>query len=100
MKPSLIVPSCRNTFCRNVVLSILCTSLLWLSGCSRHVTHIPDSSETIANWQLARNYHGQGRLELARQYYVLALASARSPEVQVALQREIDAADRMLQAMR
>lgn len=95
MKRSSVSP-----FCSKVLLGVLCAGLMWLGGCARHVTHIPDSAETIANWQIARNYHGQGRLELARQYYVLALASARSPEVQAALQREIEAADRMLQAMR
>lgn len=57
-------------------------------------------SPTHSNWQTARNYQAEGRHELARQYFVVALASAKTPEEQTALKQEIEAADRMIQAFR
>ena len=69
------------------------------AGCTR-VTSMPESSQTLAHWQQARNYQARGRYELAKQYYQLALAGSVSSESQAALQREIDAADRMLQTFR
>lgn len=57
-------------------------------------------SPTHNNWQAARQFQAQGRHELARQYYVAALASARTPEQQEALKRDIEATDRIIHSFR
>lgn len=79
---------------------LLFVLMLFCSGCAQRLTTIPDSAEAMANWQTARNFQAQGRYELARQYYVVALAASRSPETQTVLKRELDATERMIQALR
>lgn len=93
------VQSKLGVLCKLACMAAL-SSLACVAGCAAHVTHMPEASETVANWQAARNFQAQGRYELARQYYVVALATARSPETQTTLKREIEATDRMLQAFR
>lgn len=83
-----------------VLIGLTLAAALTGWGCGTHVTSIPESSQTMASWQQARNYQAQGRYELAKQYYQIALAGARSIESQTALEREIEAADRMLQTLR
>lgn len=81
------------------VLALLLLALL-AGGCAQRLTTIPDSAEAMANWQTARNFQAQGRFELSRQYYVIALAASRSPESQTVLKRELEVVERMIQAMR
>ena len=83
---------------RTLLITLLFAALLM--GCTKHVTSLPESSQTIAAWRDARDYQAAGRYELAKQYFQVALASARTPDSQAALQREIEAADRVLQTMR
>ena len=80
---------------------LLCVAILLagLLGCAR-VTSTPESSDTLARWQEARNYQAQGRYELAKQYYQIALAGARTPASQLTLKREIEAVNRMLDTLR
>ncbi len=80
-------------------LLLLCLALPLMHGCTR-VAVTPEAEETIFNWTQARDYQAQGRYELARQYYLVALAAARTPETQQTLQRELDSVDRMIEAMR
>ena len=70
-----------------------------LAGCVRF-TAVPETGSTLSDWVIARGYQSQGRYEMARQYYVLALANARTPDSQVALRQEIEAVERQIQAMR
>lgn len=79
------------------VLFVIC--FIWVAGCTK-VAIIPESGETLTNWSLAHEYQAQGRYELARQHFVLALASSRTTDSQATLQRELDALERMIQAMR
>lgn len=83
---------------RGLLFSI-CVFILVSIGCTK-IMHVPESSETLTNWHLAREYQRQQRYELAKQYYLLALAGAREPQSQQALQIEIKAVDRMIEAMR
>jgi hypothetical protein len=70
-----------------------------LAGCAEY-TGVPETGSTLSNWTLARHYQAQGRYEMSRQYYVLALADARTPDSQVALRQEIEAIERQIQTMR
>ncbi len=78
---------------------LLCCGLFFVSACTK-IAVIPEAEETVYNWSQARDYQAQGRYELARQHYLLALAAARTAESQQTLQRELDSVDRMLEAMR
>lgn len=80
---------------------IICiiTGLL-LPGCGSDTLVIRESEDSIANWSLARDYQAQGRYELARQHYLLALASSRTAQTQSTLQRELDSLDRKIAAKR
>ncbi|MEG2005092.1 MAG: hypothetical protein RR014_03555 [Bilophila sp.] len=80
-------------------LALCVACCIWIAGCTS-IAVIPESGETITNWSLARDYQAQGRYELARQHFLLALASSRTTDSQTTLQREMDALDRMIQAMR
>lgn len=80
-------------------LFVFCCGLLLGTGCTK-IAVSPESEVMISNWTLAREYQDQGRFELAKEHYLLALASARTQEVQQTLQREIHVVDRMLDAMR
>ncbi|AGC49613.1 hypothetical protein BW722_01105 [Lawsonia intracellularis] len=82
------------------LLFLLCICIITINvGCTK-IMYVPESSETLHNWHLAREYQRQQRYELARQYYILALAGAREPQSQKTLQLEIKAVDRMIEAMR
>ena len=59
-----------------------------------------DTRTTEHNWKLARSYERQMRYELARQHYLLALASCRSESVQAQLRRELESIDLQIRTMR
>jgi len=59
-----------------------------------------DTKATEHNWKLARSYERQMRLELARQHYLLALASCRTEANQLQLRRELDSIDLQIRTMR
>jgi hypothetical protein len=61
---------------------------------------VTETGATLSNWTIARGYQAQRRFEIARQYFVLALANARTPESQAALRQEIEAVERQIQVMR
>jgi hypothetical protein len=89
---------------RSIFLMLLCFVLVGflatcLAGCARY-TAVPETGSTLSNWAIARGYQSQGRWEMARQYYVLAMADARTPDSQVALKQEIEAVERQIQTMR
>ncbi|MDR2727373.1 MAG: hypothetical protein LBC10_05215 [Deltaproteobacteria bacterium] len=85
---------------RTVLIFLLC---LALAGCAKYTakyTTVPETGSTLSTWSIARGYQAQGRFEMARQYFVLALANARTPDSQTALRQEIEAVERQIQAMR
>jgi hypothetical protein len=85
---------------RRIFLMLPCLVLtLVLTGCAKY-TAVTETGSTLSNWTIARHYQAQGRYEIARQYYVLAIADARTPDSQVALRQEIEAIERQIQAMR
>ena len=81
---------------RILILALVCLCC----GCGTRYTAVPETSSTLRNWSIAREYQAAHRFEMARQYYVLALADARTPDSQWALRQEIEAVERQIQAMR
>lgn len=84
---------------RYSIIIIVCYIYLLTLSCTKTMT-ISESSETLNNWRIAREYQRQERYELARQYYLLALAGAREAQSQQALQLELKVIDRMIETMR
>ena len=84
-------------------------ALLWGFACpqpsqaadaSRAFDRLSDTRATRYNWKLARDYERQMRYELARQHYLLALASCRTEPTQTQLRRELESVDLQIRTMR
>ena len=80
-----------------------------LAGCSRKYhpdgTPLPDteprdSAATTSHWQKARAYQSNMRYELARQEYLLALATCRTDQTKNRLQRELQIVEMQLRTLR
>ncbi len=56
--------------------------------------------ETIEHWELATKYKGDRRYELARQHYLLALATCNTTELRDTLQRELQIIDLQIRTLR
>lgn len=59
-----------------------------------------DTAATTKHWNTARGYQREQRFELARQHYLLALATCRTEETRDRLQRELQIVDLQLRSMR
>lgn len=59
-----------------------------------------DSAETTRLWNTARKYKGQMRYEMARQHYLLALATCRSDETVQRIQRELQIVELQIRSLR
>jgi hypothetical protein len=70
------------------------------AGANAAFDRIADTKATTHNWKLARDYERQMRYELARQHYLLALASCRSESTQTQLRRELESVDLQIRTMR
>ena len=70
------------------------------AGASAAFDSLADTRVTMHNWKLARDYERQMRYELARQHYLLALASCRSESTQTQLRRELESVDLQIRTMR
>jgi len=67
---------------------------------SRSFDRLEGTEATKSHWKLARDYERQMRYELARQHYLLALASCRSEPAQTQLRRELESIDLQIRTMR
>ena len=78
-------------------------ALLLLVGCSK-TNHFWGDREVLTNYdanclwniQVARDYTAQGRYELAREHFLLALASSDDPETRQLISRELKSVDTMI----
>ncbi len=59
-----------------------------------------DSSIADAYWKKARTYRDEGRFELARQQYLLALSSCYTEEAKIRVQRELQSVELLIRTMR
>ena len=59
----------------------------------------PDA-DSRGNLQLARGYMAQGRYELAKEHYLLALAANTNPKLRPAIAAGLQSADAMIQTQR
>ena len=73
---------------------------VWGAAASAVFDSLADTRATTQHWKLARDYERQMRYELARQHYLLALASCRSESTQTQLRRELESVDLQIRTMR
>ena len=77
--------------------------VIGITACSRHesvVAAAPHSYESMYNYQMGKNYLAEGRYELAKERFTLALAASRNPEMQATLVQELEAVNMMIQTLR
>jgi hypothetical protein len=91
--------------------SILCLLLiLSFAGCSPgkifsrfssdRVVIVPHDPNSLWNLKLGREYAASGRYELAKEQYLMALASSSDEETRTIVSHELHAVDLMIQAQR
>lgn len=85
---------------RRLVAVLLAACALGLAGCAPHTSVTAEADETIDTWMAARRYQAEGRYELAKQYYSLALASVRTQSALDQLQRELFSVDLQIRTLR
>ena len=98
---------------RLTALFILLVALLTLEGCAMldglvskpappapGVVVAPYNGNALHNFYMGRQYVAEGRYELAREHYLLALASAREEAMRDALVAELQSVDRLIKTLR
>ncbi len=98
-RPSLSTV-CRRPRGLRLAAALLLACALGLTGCASQTAVTAEADETIDTWMAARRYQAEGRYELAKQYYSLALASARTQSALDQLQRELFSVDMQLRTLR
>jgi hypothetical protein len=58
------------------------------------------SDQALHNYKQGQYYASAGRFELAREYYLLALAATDDPDLQDIISRELNAADAAIHIQR
>lgn len=85
------------------ILSSLCiSSFALISGCGgkTEVLSVPYSGESLINYQAGKDFLGEGRYELAKESFTLALASSRDPGMRYVIMQEIDSVNMMIETRR
>lgn len=101
---------------RTLAILLSALALLTLAGCSLFqsssstagssrpeagVAITPHNPVSLHNYKAARAYSAEGRLELAREHYLLAYAAAEGDgPLRAALEREIRAVNMMIRTVR
>ena len=92
---------------KTILSAALILSLaLFLTACSPfgifdpEMASVPYSPETLYNLDRARAFSAEGRYELAKEHYLLALAANRNPNLQDTLATELHSVDMMIKTVR
>lgn len=73
---------------------------LLLSACGKEAAVAPYDPACLWNMQQARNYTAQGRYELAKEHYLLALAASSESRTKRVIAHELESVDKMIQTQR
>ena len=86
---------------------MLCFGMLLAAGCAgasdqerAMAAAVPYTEVCLHNYELARYYAVAGRYELAKEHYLLALASAENPRLRGILASELDGVEKMIYTTR
>lgn len=58
------------------------------------------NTDCLRSYKAARDFTAAGRYELAKEHYLIALASANTPALQDALVKELDSVNLMIKSLR
>lgn len=95
-----------------LIAALLALALAGVSGCSvfggsaevkkesRDAAVAQYGADSLRNYISGRDYAAQGRYELAREHYLLALAATDDPYLQDALAKELESVDLMIRSLR
>ncbi len=87
-------------------LAIVLAFAMLLAGCGSLFSPkpqpeaVPYDDAALYNFQLGRHYQSRGRLELARDRFLQALATSRNPDMRQRAAEEIEATDRLIRSQR
>ncbi|SHN66273.1 hypothetical protein [Desulfovibrio litoralis] len=88
---------------KKILLILGLSCLMFLTACSNtpnNLTSLPYSPETVTNIERARTFASEGRYELAKEHYLLALSANRNPDLNDLLAEELHSVDLMIKTMR
>ena len=94
---------------RKIPLFLLCLGAVAAAsaGCSMFKSSsgaksaaVSYSDQSLYNYKQGQYYASAGRFELAKEYYLIALAATSDPEMQDAISRDLDAADAAIHIQR
>ncbi len=72
----------------------------WDKTSDAQVGVVPYSPDSLWNLQTGRDYAAAGRYELAREHYLLGLASSNDPAITALLEQELRGVDMMIKTVR
>ncbi len=90
------------------IIPLILAPFLLISGCSsiksyvsdEQVAVVPYDTNCLANMKMGRDYAAQGRYELAREHYLMALAASNDAETRTLVTHELNAVDLMIKTQR
>jgi ABC-type amino acid transport substrate-binding protein len=84
------------------LIAVLCASCSssYFSDNRKSAASVSYSDQALHNYKQGQYYASAGRFELAREYYLLALAAADDPDLQDIINRELHAADAAIHIQR
>lgn len=87
---------------KRYVLLLPVTALLLLAGCAskEEIAVTPPDAVCLRNLQAARDYAAQGRYELAKEHYLMALPGCNAGGTRATVVRELKAVDKIIEAQR
>lgn len=83
-----------------LAVALLLSGCGWFSSPKPRPEAVPYDDAALYNFQLGRHYQSRGRLELARDRFLQALATADNPDMRERAAREIEATDRLIRSQR
>lgn len=79
---------------------VLLPAAFALAGCLRGAAVTPYDSQAIWHLQAGRDFAAQGRYELAKEQYLMALAANNEPQARTVITRELKSIDMIIQTQR
>ncbi len=81
------------------LFALLACAVALFCGCGQKSIRLNSDSATT-DWNQARYFQAQGRYDLAREHYLLALAAARDNEERDVLNQELQTVDLQIKTLR
>ena len=90
---------CLPGLCLTIILAA-CAGCSLFEPSKARAAAVNYSDQSLHNYKQGQYYASAGRFELAKEYYLLALAATTDPGMQDAISRDLEAADAAIQIQR